>query len=184
MLPLICVSWEVGKQRQTAAELSKALFVWNWIGFCIVVSGDFYFFGHGVDVSRQPCIPSQAGNAGADRPHLAHRGPAETRTWGQSSRHAYCSNSPGRSSCCSGYQSSPPPLKSPTITGANAARLWQRYFAIYDNGHKVHALWDLNPPLKASQIRYSQSECQQALEVWMRRRALCFLLLRLVFSYF
>src|SRR3984957_19444158 len=34
----------VGKQRQTAAELSKNLFVWNWIGFCVVVLGGFLLF--------------------------------------------------------------------------------------------------------------------------------------------
>jgi hypothetical protein len=34
----------VGKQRQTAAELSKTLFVWNWIGFCVVVLGGFLLF--------------------------------------------------------------------------------------------------------------------------------------------
>jgi hypothetical protein len=35
---------EVGKKRQTAAQLSDALFVWNWIGFCIVVLGGFLLF--------------------------------------------------------------------------------------------------------------------------------------------
>src|SRR6202049_2272876 len=34
----------VGKQRQTAAQLSDALFTWNWIGFCIVVLGGFLLF--------------------------------------------------------------------------------------------------------------------------------------------
>jgi hypothetical protein len=33
-----------GKNRQTAAQLSDALFVWNWIGFCIVVLGGFLLF--------------------------------------------------------------------------------------------------------------------------------------------
>jgi uncharacterized membrane protein len=33
-----------GKNRQTAAELSDSLFVWNWIGFCIVVLGGFLLF--------------------------------------------------------------------------------------------------------------------------------------------
>ena len=35
---------EVGKKRQTAAQLSDALFSWNWIGFCIVVLGGFLLF--------------------------------------------------------------------------------------------------------------------------------------------
>src|SRR6202045_5291565 len=34
----------LGKQRQTAAQLSDALFAWNWIGFCIVVLGGFLLF--------------------------------------------------------------------------------------------------------------------------------------------
>ncbi len=34
----------VGKKRQTAAELSDALFAWNWIGFCVVVLGGFLLF--------------------------------------------------------------------------------------------------------------------------------------------
>ncbi len=34
----------VGKHRQTAAQLSGGLFVWNWIGFCIVVTGGFLLF--------------------------------------------------------------------------------------------------------------------------------------------
>jgi len=34
----------VGKNRQTAAQLSDALFAWNWIGFSIVVLGGFLLF--------------------------------------------------------------------------------------------------------------------------------------------
>jgi hypothetical protein len=34
----------VGKKRQTATQLSDALFAWNWIGFCIVVLGGFLLF--------------------------------------------------------------------------------------------------------------------------------------------
>src|ERR1700674_6142926 len=34
----------VGKNRQTAAQLSAGLFAWNWIGFCIVVLGGFLLF--------------------------------------------------------------------------------------------------------------------------------------------
>jgi len=34
----------VGKKRQTAAQLSSGLFVWNWLGFCIVVLGGFLLF--------------------------------------------------------------------------------------------------------------------------------------------
>jgi hypothetical protein len=34
----------VGKKRQTAAELTEALFAWNWIGFLVVVLGGFLLF--------------------------------------------------------------------------------------------------------------------------------------------
>jgi hypothetical protein len=34
----------IGKKRQTAAQLSDALFAWNWIGFFIAVCGGFMLF--------------------------------------------------------------------------------------------------------------------------------------------
>jgi hypothetical protein len=34
----------LGSKRQTAAELSEALFIWNWIAFCVVVLGGFLLF--------------------------------------------------------------------------------------------------------------------------------------------
>jgi hypothetical protein len=34
----------VGRWRRTAAELAQDLFVLNWIGFCIVVTGGFLLF--------------------------------------------------------------------------------------------------------------------------------------------
>jgi hypothetical protein len=34
----------VGKKQQTAAQLSDALMVWNWIGFAVVVLGGFLLF--------------------------------------------------------------------------------------------------------------------------------------------
>lgn len=34
----------IGSWKRTAAELSADLFVWNWIGFCIVVTGGFLLF--------------------------------------------------------------------------------------------------------------------------------------------
>ena len=34
----------LGSKRQTAAQLSDALFVWNWIAFCVVVLGGFLLF--------------------------------------------------------------------------------------------------------------------------------------------
>jgi hypothetical protein len=33
-----------GKKSRTAAELSRALFAWNWTGFCIAVAGGFMMF--------------------------------------------------------------------------------------------------------------------------------------------
>ena len=34
----------LGKRRETAAQLRDDLFAWNWIGFCIVVTGGFFLF--------------------------------------------------------------------------------------------------------------------------------------------
>jgi len=34
----------IGSKRQTASQLSDALFVWNWIGFSVVVLGGFLLF--------------------------------------------------------------------------------------------------------------------------------------------
>jgi hypothetical protein len=34
----------VGNRKQTAAELSSALFAWNWIAFCLAVLGGFLLF--------------------------------------------------------------------------------------------------------------------------------------------
>jgi len=34
----------IGRWKRTAAELADDLFVWNWIGFCIVVTGGFMLF--------------------------------------------------------------------------------------------------------------------------------------------
>ena len=34
----------VGKRRQTPAELSSGLIIWNWIGFCIAITGGFLLF--------------------------------------------------------------------------------------------------------------------------------------------
>lgn len=34
----------VGSKRTTAAQVADSLFVWNWIGFCIVLAGGFWLF--------------------------------------------------------------------------------------------------------------------------------------------
>lgn len=34
----------IGSKRQTAGQLSEALFAWNWTGFCITVLGGFLLF--------------------------------------------------------------------------------------------------------------------------------------------
>lgn len=34
----------IGNQRETAAQLRDDLFAWNWIGFCIVITGGFLLF--------------------------------------------------------------------------------------------------------------------------------------------
>jgi hypothetical protein len=34
----------VGSKHETAADLAQDLFVWNWIGFCILATGGFLLF--------------------------------------------------------------------------------------------------------------------------------------------
>src|SRR5580692_2816332 len=34
----------VGKNRQTPAQVSDALFIWNWLGFALAVLGGFLLF--------------------------------------------------------------------------------------------------------------------------------------------
>ena len=34
----------VGRKRETAAQLNQDLFAWNWIGFCVVITGGFLLF--------------------------------------------------------------------------------------------------------------------------------------------
>ena len=34
----------IGKNRETAAQLAKNLFIWNWIGFAIAITGGFLLF--------------------------------------------------------------------------------------------------------------------------------------------
>jgi hypothetical protein len=34
----------VGQRRHTPAELSAGLMVWNWVGFCIAITGGFLLF--------------------------------------------------------------------------------------------------------------------------------------------
>ena len=34
----------VGSRRATAAQVARELFVWNWLGFCIVLIGGFMLF--------------------------------------------------------------------------------------------------------------------------------------------
>jgi hypothetical protein len=34
----------LGKKRETAAQLAKNLFVWNWVGFAIAITGGFLLF--------------------------------------------------------------------------------------------------------------------------------------------
>lgn len=41
-LDLRLIGW--GKHRETAAQLADDLFMWNWIGFCVVVLGGFLLF--------------------------------------------------------------------------------------------------------------------------------------------
>ena len=75
---------EVGKKRQTAAQLSDALLVWNWIGFCIVVLGGFLLFS--ATGSTYVANPAFQVKLGMPVPlalvwHIVVQ--QKTRTWGQ-----------------------------------------------------------------------------------------------------
>ena len=76
----------VGKNRQTAAQLSDALLVWNWIGFCIVVLGGFLLFS--ATGSTYVANPAFQVKLGMLVPlalvwHIVVQ--QKTRTWGQTS---------------------------------------------------------------------------------------------------
>jgi hypothetical protein len=75
-----------GKNRQTAAQLSDALFVWNWIGFCIVVLGGFLLFSAtGSTYLANPAFQVKLGMLVPTALiwHIVVQ--QKTRTWGQSS---------------------------------------------------------------------------------------------------
>jgi len=128
MLPLICAPGS----REAAPDgrrTFRGAICLELDRFCTVVLGGFLLFSaHGVDVFRQPCVPSQAGDARADRAHLAHPSPAEIAAPGSDIRHARRSQLAGLIECCFGYPSSlprrnPQPL---ILTGANTARSRRR----------------------------------------------------------
>jgi uncharacterized protein DUF6644 len=75
-----------GNKRQTATQLSDALFVWNWIGFCIVVLGGFLLFS--ATGSTYVANPAFQVKLGILVPlaiiwHIVVQ--QKTRTWGQTS---------------------------------------------------------------------------------------------------
>ena len=74
----------VGKKSQTAAQLSDSLFVWNWIGFCIAITGGFMLFSTAAltyvanpsfDVKLSMLIPT------ALVLHIVNQ--VKVRTWGE-----------------------------------------------------------------------------------------------------
>jgi hypothetical protein len=74
----------VGKKSQTAAQLSDSLFAWNWVGFCIAITGGFMLFSTAAltyvantafDVKLSMLIPT------ALILHLVTQ--QKARTWGQ-----------------------------------------------------------------------------------------------------
>jgi hypothetical protein len=75
-----------GKNRQTAAQLSDALFVWNWIGFCIVVLGGFLLFSAtGSTYLANPAFQVKLGMLVPTALIWHILVQQKTRTWGQSS---------------------------------------------------------------------------------------------------
>jgi hypothetical protein len=52
----------LGKKWQSAAQLSDALFAWNWIGFCIAILGGFLLFStSAVTYVRNPAFRIKLG---------------------------------------------------------------------------------------------------------------------------
>jgi hypothetical protein len=74
----------VGNKRQNAAQLSEALFVWNWIGFAVAVLGGFLLFSTSAMLYvRNPAFRFKLGlliPVGLVL-HIANQ--RKARTWGQ-----------------------------------------------------------------------------------------------------
>ena len=68
----------VGSKRSTAAQVADSLFVWNWIGFCIVLLGGFTLFSAlATSFIGQHRVPMEAGILRSAGAGLAHLGAAE-----------------------------------------------------------------------------------------------------------
>jgi hypothetical protein len=76
----------IGKKRQTASQLSDALFAWNWLGFCIAVAGGFMLFASAATkYISNPAFEIKFGiliPAGIIL-HIVNQ--QKSRTWGQTS---------------------------------------------------------------------------------------------------
>ena len=76
----------IGKKRQTASQLSDALFAWNWLGFCIAVAGGFMLFASAATkYIPNPAFEIKLGiliPAGIIL-HIVNQ--QKSRTWGQTS---------------------------------------------------------------------------------------------------
>ena len=52
----------IGKNRETAAEMSQSYFAWNWAAFCVVVLGGFLLFSPAaVAYSTNPAVQVKLG---------------------------------------------------------------------------------------------------------------------------
>jgi hypothetical protein len=76
----------IGKKRQTASQLSDALFAWNWLGFCIALAGGFMLFASAATkYIPNPAFEIKLGiliPAGIIL-HIVNQ--QKSRTWGQTS---------------------------------------------------------------------------------------------------
>jgi hypothetical protein len=76
----------IGNKSQTAAQLSDSVFAWNWVGFCIAITGGFMLFSTAAltyvantafDVKLSMLLPT------ALILHIVNQ--QKARTWGQTS---------------------------------------------------------------------------------------------------
>jgi hypothetical protein len=76
----------IGNKSQTAAQLSDSVFAWNWVGFCIAITGGFMLFSTAAltyvantafDVKLSMLLPT------ALILHIVNQ--QKVRTWGQTS---------------------------------------------------------------------------------------------------
>ena len=63
----------IGNREATPAQVAQDLFIWNWIGFAIVLTGGFHaLLGNRHRVYRKHCLSVEAGHVRSLGAALAH----------------------------------------------------------------------------------------------------------------